>query len=135
MSSCNYSSFASKLLSGYTPDKEQAHPSQAKCFRQTQLIHAKATMATMPTLLTRTASLSSLTFNTDLNSIYDRLSQKLSESFAPHLDISALETKVNNTSTKINMIRDQFDTQLAAVTSSVQTLTAKVDMQYNEASL
>jgi len=100
------------------------------------LKHAKATMATMPTLLTRTtASLSSLTSNTDLNSIYDSLSQKLSESFAPHLDISALETKVNNTSTEINMIRDHVDTQLAAVTSSVQTLTAKVDMQYNEASL
>jgi hypothetical protein len=50
----------------------------------------------------------------------------------PQLDISALELKVQQTSSEISSIRASFDDQLAGVTQSVTHLTANVDSQYTE---
>jgi CRISPR/Cas system CMR subunit Cmr4 (Cas7 group RAMP superfamily) len=48
------------------------------------------------------------------------------------IDISGLEDQVSITSQEIKNIQEQFTSQLDKVTVSMDSLTAKVDTQYNE---
>ncbi len=60
------------------------------------------------------------------------MSKKLGDIFVGKIDISGLEDQVSITSQEIKNIQEQFTNQLDKVTLSMDSLTTKVDTQYNE---
>ncbi len=54
------------------------------------------------------------------------------DDIGPKLDISTLESQVEQISHEINSIRTSFEDQLAQVITSVTQLTEKVDSQYTD---
>jgi len=56
----------------------------------------------------------------------------LIDDIGPKLDISTLESQVEQISHEINSIRTSFEDQLAQVITSVTQLTEKVDSQYTD---
>jgi len=134
MSSCNYASFADNLLDGFTTDAAMPPLLLTKRFHQTYLTYTTVTANTVSTA--PSTSTSTLGQNTsfpstiDLDSIYEKLSQQFSNNFGPRLDISALEQQVTTTSAEIHNIKSNLELKLNEVTTSVQTLTEKVDVQY-----
>ncbi len=122
--SCNYSSFADKLL---LQSQTSLPPSNsAKRFRQTQLTYASATKSTL-------SPVPPIPSTIDINSIHEKLSnqlsQQLSETVGPHLAITSLQEQVQQTSNEITNIKDTLEDKIKSVNKSVDILTCKVDNQ------
>jgi hypothetical protein len=61
----------------------------------------------------------------NFDQLYQSISQKLIDEMGPKLDISALESQVEQTSVEINSIRSNFADQLAQVITSMSILRSK----------
>jgi hypothetical protein len=127
ISSCNYSSYASKLLGSFNPqdDNQVELPPHKKRFRQPQLSYATAVTDPVSTRLLAPAQIMPGHFD----EVYSSLCQKLKDDLSPQLDILELEHQVEQTSTEITSIRASFEDQLAGVKQSVDQLAMQVDNQ------
>jgi hypothetical protein len=134
ISSCNYSLYASELLSNFNPqDSESSDPIQPKKrYRPVPLTYAAAasTPQTVPTLTQTTASISSLSSN-DMDKLYAEMSKRLSATHGDitKLNITELEQKVQQTSTDILTVKNNLENSIQGLSTSVEQLSTKVDQQ------
>ena len=138
ISSCNYSSYASELLSTVHPqDSESPEPIKPKKrFRPVQLTYASAVAATpqsVPAPAQTVTSVSSLSSN-DMDKLYEEMSRRLSTTHGDltKLNINDLEQKVQQTSTDIQAVKQTLEQSIQNISSSVTQLATKVDRQNQE---
>jgi hypothetical protein len=139
ISSCNYSSYASELLSTFNPQESEAPepPQPKKRFRPVPLTYATAAASSTSQKeqvpATATASVSYLSSN-DMDKLYEEMSKRIS---ATHGDITALninelEQKVRQTSTDIQAVKQNLEQSIQGISNSVEQLTTKVDKQHQD---
>jgi hypothetical protein len=139
LSSCNYSSYASELLSKFNPqdgDTQDTVPQVKKRFRTIPMTYASVVTTAnhaASAKATATTSVSSLS-NNDMDKLYEEMSKRLCATHGDFhkLNISDLEQKVQQTSTDIHNVRRNLEQSIQDITSSVKNLATKVDTQHCE---
>jgi hypothetical protein len=128
ISSCNYSSYASTLLTNFNPQDgdSKASPMLQKRLRTANITYAKAVTPTS----SPQASQTSVSTLTDFDKLYETMSAKFGEQFRSKVSISDLEKQVEKTSTEISEIRSTFDTRLTSIQSSIDQLSTRMHAVY-----
>jgi hypothetical protein len=137
ISSCNYSSFASQLLSTFNPqDGEQMeNPSPSKRYRPVPLSYAavvapELSTAGAVTTATVATSLSALT-SSDIDQLYEKMKHNISKEYGdnPTIKIDELERQVNISSQEIKLVKQTLDESVNTITARVDDLTTTIHKQ------
>ncbi len=137
VSSCNSAAYATELLNHYNPqDGEELTEVTPKIrFRTVPLTYADALHSTSATTMEASKATVSSVTSADLDQLYEKMKAHIaSNSETSAINVDELETRMAQSSKKVQIVQDQLSQMISSLTSRVDTLSEEMKLHNNKLS-